>query len=82
MKADIHSQQTRHLDKPAHVIRVDFVFDSPPCQVIPLIPGTAIDGQTQLDILIFTFLKILHHLLKCKAGDEEIIYTVYKVTKY
>lgn len=59
------SQQPRHLDEPAHVVGVDLVFDGPLGQIVPLVPRTSINGETQLNVLVFTLLQVCHHLLKC-----------------
>lgn len=49
-----YSQESWHLQQPAYVVRVDLVFDGPLGQLVPLVPGAAVDGQTQLHILVLT----------------------------
>lgn len=62
------SQQTGHLDEPAHVIGVHPVLDGPLRQLVPLVSGAAVDGQTQLRVLVFALLQVKHHLLQLQSG--------------
>ena len=59
----LYSQEAGHLDEPAHVVRVHGVLDGPLGQLVPLVPGAAVDGQPQLRVLVFALLQVLHHLL-------------------
>lgn len=46
MRGDSYVQQTGHLDEPAHIIRVNSVLDGPLSQLVPLVSGAAIDGES------------------------------------
>lgn len=59
----LHSQESRNLHEPAHVVGVDTVLDGPLGQLVPLVPGASVDGETQLLILVFALLQVGHHLL-------------------
>lgn len=42
------------------------MLDSPLGQLVPLVPGASVDGETQLLILVFALLQVGHHLLGSK----------------
>lgn len=44
-KAHMYLQQPGHLNEPAYIIRVHAVFNGPLSQLIPFVPGAAVDGQ-------------------------------------
>lgn len=58
-----HVLDTRHLDDPAHVGRVDLVLDEPAGQVGPLLRTAAIDGESWLRVLVLALLQLPGHLL-------------------
>lgn len=62
-KAQMYSQQPGHLNEPADVIGVHAVFNGPLSQLVPFVPGAAVDGQTELGVLVLTLLQVKHHLL-------------------
>lgn len=45
-KAQMYLQEPGHLNEPADIIRVHAVFNGPLGQLIPFVPGAAVDGQT------------------------------------
>lgn len=59
----LHSQEPGHLHEPADVVGVDAVADGPAGQLVPLIPGAAVDRETQLRVLVLALLQVCHHLL-------------------
>ena len=58
-----YSQEPGHLHEPADVVGVDAVVDGPAGQLVPLIPGAAVDGEPQLGVLVLALLQVGHHLL-------------------
>lgn len=63
----LHSQESGNLHEPAHVVGVDPVLDGPLGQLVPLIPGASVDGESQLLVLVFALLQVGHHLLGRQA---------------
>lgn len=59
----MYLQKAGHLDKPAHVIRVDPMLDGPQGQLVPLVSGASIDGQAKLGVLVLALLQVAHYLL-------------------
>ncbi len=53
-----------YLNDPADVIRVDVVVDGPLGQLVPLVGRPAVDGKTELAVLVFGLAQIGHHLLE------------------
>ena len=43
--------QTRHLDEPAHVVRVETVVDNPARELVPLVRVAAVDADPPFAIL-------------------------------
>lgn len=39
------------------------MLDGPLSQLVPLVSGATVDGQTQLGVLVLTLLQVRHHLL-------------------
>lgn len=52
------------MHEPADVVGVDAVADGPAGQLVPLVPGAPVDGQTQLRVLVLALLQVCHHLLR------------------
>lgn len=67
----LHSQESRNLHEPAHVVGVDMVLDSPLGQLVPLVPGASVDGETQLLVLVFALLQVGHHLLGKRSTHKQ-----------
>lgn len=57
-------QESRDLNEPAHVVRVDSVLDGPLGQFVPLVSGAAVDGESELHVLVLALLQVGHHLLR------------------
>jgi hypothetical protein len=64
---------TIYLDDPADVIGVDVVVDGPLGQLVPLVGRPAVDGKTELAVLVFGFAQIGHHLLKIIISNLTIL---------
>lgn len=58
-----HSQQSRDLNQPTHVVGINVGLDGPLGQLVPLLPVLPVDAQTQLDVLIFGLLEVAGDLL-------------------
>ena len=58
-----YSLEPGDLDEPAHVVGVDVVLDRPLGQFVPLGPAASVDGETQLGVLVFTLIQVIHHFL-------------------
>lgn len=63
-----HVVQTRHLNQPSHVVRVDVVGDRPVRQRVPFLAVLAVDRQSRLGVLVLALVQIAEHLLE-NAGE-------------
>ena len=54
--------QTRNLDQPSHVVRIELVVDDPFRELIPFILGTAVYADPPFAILILALFEICHDL--------------------
>lgn len=52
----VYSQESRHLHKPAHVLGVDQMFNSPLGQFVPFVSAAPVDGQPELHVLVLALL--------------------------
>lgn len=66
-----HLLDPGHLDHPAHVGGVEFMLDEPRGQILPLVSGAAIDGQTGLRMLVLALFKIMSHFLSEETNNRK-----------
>lgn len=60
------------MHEPAHIIRVDAMFDGPLGQFVPLVSGAAVDRQPELHVLVLALLQVGHHLLRSSdTGSQQ-----------
>lgn len=65
-----HSQESRHLHKPAHVLGVDQMLNGPLSQFVPFVPAAPVDGQPELHVLVLALLQVRHHLLSSSKARQ------------
>lgn len=68
--AYMYLQESGHLNEPAYVIRVHAVLDGPLSQLVPLVSGATVDGQTELRVLVLALLQVIHHFLDTHTGEN------------
>ncbi len=51
------------LNEPAHIVGVHTVVDGPLGEFVPLVVVAPVDGQTELSVLVFAFVQVVHYLL-------------------
>lgn len=57
-------KQTRDLNKPADVVREQLVVDNPGCKFVPLVNGSAVNGNSPLNHLVFARFQIRDDLFR------------------
>ncbi len=56
--------ETRHLNDPANVWRVDLEVECPGGEVVPLLRRSTVNGETRLGVLVFRLLQVREDLLQ------------------
>ncbi len=48
----VHVIQSRDLDEPSDVVRVELIVDDPLCELVPFVRGPTVDAESPFTVLI------------------------------